>query len=258
LGGYGLINNRLKKKMKNGEAAVGTFAVLNSPDMIEILGITGFDFVILDCEHGPVSVENTVNLIRAAELRGITPIVRIPNAMESTILHVLDVGAHGIQVPQVNDVETAKKIVKYSKYSPEGNRGVVFPRASDYGLTDLAGYFSHENKETMIVTHCENIECLKNLDEICEIPEIDVIFVGPYDMSQSLGVTGQVTHDSVENAIQKALEITKRHGKACGIFAGCGETAKIRVEQGFQYVAIGLDISLFGAKCRQEIEAFRG
>lgn len=253
-----MIQNRLKRKMIDGEAAVGMFVVLNSPDLIEIMALSGYDFVIIDCEHGPIGVESAQNLIRAAELRGITPIVRVPNALESTLLHFLDIGAHGIQVPQVNDVETAKGIVKNSKYYPEGSRGIVFPRSADYGITDLSAYFGHENKETMIVTHCENVMCLEHLDEICQIPEIDVIFVGPYDMSQSLGVTGQVTHELVENAIQKALAITKRHGKACGVFTGSGAEAKKRVEQGFQYVALGLDISLYGAKCKQEISAFRG
>ena len=252
-----MVNNRLKRIFAEGKAAIGTFVNYNSPDMVEILGITGFDFVVIDNEHGPLGQESSQNLIRAAELRGITPIVRIPNSMESTILHILDVGAHGIQVPQVNDPETAAAIVSRSKYAPIGRRGVAFPRSADYGLTDLNGYFKHENDEVMIITHCENTLCLDNLDAICRIPEIDVIFLGPYDMSQSMGITGQVTHPRIEEAARKVVETTQKYGKIAGIFAGSGAVAKERAAQGFKYLTIGTDAFFFAAKCRQEVEAFR-
>ena len=252
-----MVNNRLKKIFAEGKTALGTFVVCNAPDLVEILAVAGFDFVVIDNEHGPMGQESSQHLIRAAELRGITPIVRIPDSMEGTILHILDVGAHGIQVPQVNDPETAKAIVSRSKYSPVGRRGVAFARSSDYGLTDLGKYFEYENNQVMIVAHCENTTCLENLDAICRIPEIDVIFLGPYDMSQSMGITGQVTHPRIEEAAQKVLETTKKYGKVAGIYAGNGAIAKERAAQGFQYITIAMDILLFGAKCRQEIEAFR-
>lgn len=252
-----MINNLLKKKFSEGKTALGTINVCNSPDLVEIAALSGFEFVIVDCEHGPMGPESAQNMIRAAELRGITPIIRIPNKLESTILHFLDVGAHGIQVPQVNDVKSAEDIVAYSKYEPVGNRGLAFPRASDYGLTDATKYTDHENNETIIITHCENKKCLENLEEICQIPEIDVIFLGPYDMSQSMGVTGQVTHELVENAAKKVIEVTKKYGKIAGVYAGNGEAAKKRAEQGFQYIAMGCDTTMYGAKCTQEIKDFK-
>lgn len=253
-----MFHNTLKEKLRNGEAAVGIFAVMNSPDVMEILGLAGFDFAIIDCEHGPMGPESALTLIRAAERRGLTPIVRIPNTLESTVLHFLDIGAHGLQVPQVNSTEMAAALVRHAKYYPVGRRGVAFMRSSDYGMTAPEQYFSKANEETLIVVHCENIEGLENLEEICKIPEIDVIFVGPYDMSQSLGLTGQVDHERVEAAVQKALEITRRHGKLCGTIAGDGDMARKRIEQGFKYVAISLDSVLFAAKCRQELEKCKG
>ena len=253
-----MVHNALKAKLKRGEAALGIFAVMNSPDVMEILGLAGFDFAIIDCEHGPMGPESALNLIRAAELRGITPIVRVPNIQESTLLHFLDIGAHGIQVPQVNTAEAAAAIVRNAKYHPVGTRGVALMRASDYGMTAPEAYFAHENAETMIITHCENMACLENLEAICQIPEIDVIFVGPYDLSQSLGLTGQVNHEKVEAAVQSALEITTRCGKICGTFAGTGEMARRRMEQGFKYVTIGLDSGLFAQKCKDELRAARG
>lgn len=251
-----MIKNKLKEKLNAGEAAIGTFIVCNAPDLVEIAGLTGFDFVILDNEHGPMRAESSQHLIRAAEVRGITPIVRIPDRLESTILHILDIGAHGIQIPQVNDAKAAEEIIERSKYEPVGKRGLAFPRSADYGLCDISNYTNNANKETLIITHCENKICLDNLEEICKIPEIDVIFLGPYDMSQSMGITGQVTHKLVENAAEKVLEITRRYNKTAGIFAGNGEIARKRAEQGFHYIAMGMDTTLFSAKCSEEIRKF--
>jgi len=252
-----MVHNKLKQIFAEGKTALGSFITSNAPDFVEILALTGFDFLVIDNEHGPMGHESSQHLIRAAELRGITPIVRIPNSMESTILHILDVGAHGIQVPQVNDPETAQAIVRHSKYYPLGTRGVAFPRSADYGLTDLSKYFDHANSQTMIVAHCENTICLDNLDAICQIPEIDVIFLGPYDMSQSMGITGQVTHPRIQEATEKVLAATKKYGKVAGTFAGTGAIAKERANQGFQYITLGLDITLYAAKCKQEVAGFR-
>lgn len=251
-----MIQNKLKRKLNEGKAAIGTFIVCNAPDLVEIAGLAGFDFVIIDNEHGPIRAESSQHLIRAAEVRGITPIVRIPDRLESTILHTMDIGAQGIQVPQVNDANAAKEIIERSKYQPVGKRGLAFPKSADYGFCDINNYTNSANEETLIITHCENKICLENLEEICKIPEIDVIFLGPYDMSQSMGVTGQVTHELVENAVVKVLEITKNYNKIAGIFAGNGEIAKKRAEQGFKYIAMGMDTTLFSAKCVEEINKF--
>jgi 4-hydroxy-2-oxoheptanedioate aldolase len=239
------------------KTALGSFVTCNAPDLVEILALAGFDFVIIDNEHGPMRQESSQHLIRAAEFRGITPIVRIPDSIEATILHILDVGAHGIQVPQVNDPETAQAIVHRSKYYPQGGRGVSFTRSADYGITDLGKYFDNANNQGMIITHCENTMCLENLDAICQIPGIDVIFLGPYDMSQSMGIPGQVTHPRIQQAAEKVLATTKKYGKAAGIFAGTGAIAKERAAQGFQYITVGLDTTLFAAKCKQEAADFR-
>ena len=252
-----MFTNSLKKVLREGKTAYGTFLACNAPDLAEICGLAGFDFVVIDSEHGPLTMENVLHLIRASEARQVTPIVRIPNMLESTILHTLDVGAHGIQVPQVNDAIMASDVVKFSKYRPEGDRGIAFPRASDYAVNGLSDYFAHANRETMIITHCENKLCLENLEEICKQSEIDVVFFGPYDMSQSLGVCGQVTHPLVEQAAERVLKFTREYGIAAGIYAANGDIARKRAEQGFRYITIGMDSVLFGAKCREELAKVR-
>ena len=252
-----MVHNKLKKIFAEGGSALGTFVNWEISDAVEIIALAGFDFVVLDNEHGPLTHATSQNLIRAAELRGITPIVRIPNSLESTILHTLDVGAHGIQVPQVNDAQTAAAIVSRAKYKPVGSRGVAFPRAADFGMTDLIKYFDHENSQVMIVAHCENMLCLENLDAICQVPEIDVIFLGPYDMSQSMGITGQVGHARIQEAAEKVVRTAKKYGKVAGIFAGSGEAAKERAKQGFQYLTVGTDASVYGSAYKQIADAFK-
>ncbi len=253
-----MVHNWLKQKLKNGESCIGTFLMCDDPDLTELTAIAGFDFAIIDGEHGPLAPETMLAMVRTAELRGMSPIIRIPNHLESSVLHNLDIGAHGIQVPQVNTYEQALAIVGHAKYEPIGHRGVAFPRAADYGFTDLSKYFAYENEQTMIVTHCENKTCLDNLEKICSIPEVDVIFLGPYDMSQSMGVTGQVTHPLVEEAASFVVKTCQKYGKVAGIFCGNGEIARKRAEQGFRYLPIGMDVTLFGAKMKEEYAKFHG
>jgi 4-hydroxy-2-oxoheptanedioate aldolase len=242
-----MFENKLKKMLKEGKSAIGTFASMNSPDLVEIMGLTGFDFVIIDAEHGPMDAETSMNLIRAAELHNMTPIVRVRENSETVILKHLDVGAHGIQVPQINSDEDAKLLVQRSKYSPLGKRGVAMPRAADYGLYPIMDYFEKSNEQTMIIAHCENIISLENLEDIAKTSGVDVIFLGPFDMSQSMGIPGQVKHPRIEEAAQRVLEVCKKYDKIPGIFAVTAEDAKSRIEQGFRYVPIGMDCTLIGA-----------
>jgi len=252
-----MFKNKLKEILKSGKPAIGTFMMCNCAELVEIVGISGFDFVVLDTEHGPFSIESTINLIRAAELKGITPITRVTESSDSTILRSLDVGAHGIQVPQVNDAATAEKIAKASKYFPLGTRGAAMARSGEYGVINPIDYFDVENEETLVVVHCENKEGLNNLEDIVKVPEIDVIFLGPFDMSQSMEVPGQIYHPLVEAAADKIIKITKAAGKAAGIFVTDGEQAQRRIEQGFQYITINVEATLFARACKNEISKIK-
>jgi 4-hydroxy-2-oxoheptanedioate aldolase len=241
-----MITNRLKALLAEGKAAIGTFSGINSPDVIELIALAGFDFVIIDCEHGPMNPETSTNLIRAAERHGLTPIVRVRENAETVILKHLDVGAHGIQIPQINTPEDAARAVQFAKYHPIGRRGVAAPRSADYGMAPILEYFERENAETMIVVHCENVLGLENVDAIAATPHIDAIFLGPFDMSQSMGIPGQVKDPRIEDAAKRVLAACQRHGKAAGIFVGSAEEAVARRRQGFRYLPIGVDYTLFG------------
>jgi len=215
------------------------------PAVVEIMGFAGFDFVIIDEEHGPISIENSQNLIRAAESVKITPIIRVGNNDEVLILRALDIGAQGIEIPQINSKSDALRAVKSVKYSPQGERGVCrYVRAANYSSMDKFKYFESANKETMIIAHIEGVEGINNLDEILSVPGIDVIFIGPYDLSQSLGIPGQVSHPLVTEKMKEVVGKCKESKVAAGTFADDVETAKLWVSLGVQYMAFSVDVGI--------------
>ncbi len=251
--------NELKRALSEGEVALGLFINTHSPDLVEIAGLAGFDFCIIDTEHGPGDAESIQHMIRAAELRGMTPVVRVTNPEPTTILRILDVGAAGVQVPQVNSRREAEEVVRSAKYHPIGERGAAFTRSSRYGFNEsVAKYFEEANRETMVILHCENRRGLDLLDDIASVDGADVIFIGPYDLSQSLGIPGEIYHPRMVEAVAKALASAKKAGKPAGIFVSTVEEARERIEQGFTYIAYGTDTLIFAAACREIVGGARG
>ncbi|MCL2768325.1 MAG: aldolase/citrate lyase family protein [Synergistaceae bacterium] len=239
--------NKTKQKLLSGEVAIGSFISLDSPDLVEIFGIAGFDFVVLDNEHTPGNPYSVQHMLRAAELSGMDTIIRIPNGEQHTILKALDIGASGIKIPQVSDVETVKRAVHWSHYFPEGMRGFAAPRALNYGLgNSLLEESSESNEEVLLICQCETVESFSKLDEIAAVPGLDVVFIGPYDMSQSLGIPGQINHPNVLRVIRESIEIIRKHGKIGGIFCGTHEDVQERISLGYQYIAYSIDSGIIG------------
>jgi len=256
-----LKENYLKRTLNEGKVVFGPFMKFTDPAAVEIMGYAGFDFVIIDAEHGPISMETAQNMIRAAESVDITPIIRVGNNEEALILRALDIGAQGIEIPQINskaDAVRAVKIpqinskadavraVKSVKYSPQGERGVCrYVRAAKYSSMDKFKYFESANKETMIIAHIEGVEGINNLDEILSVPSIDVIFIGPYDLSQSLGIPGQVNHPLVTERMKEVVLKCKENKVSVGTFADDIKTAKSWISLGVQYMSFSVDVGIF-------------
>lgn len=253
-----MFKNTLKKSLYEGKPCFGTFICTNSTDIVEIFGLVGFDFVIIDTEHGYMSPETSRGLIRAAEVTEMTPIIRVTDNSETSILRSLDIGAHGVQVPHCNSKQDAKDTVQFAKYYPEGMRGIATARASNYGLVPLTEYLENENKETLIIVHCENIEGLQNIEEIAATPGIDVIFLGPFDMSQSMGIPGETDHPKIQEAAEKLLKTCQKYGKIPGIYCEDAEAAKSRANEGFLYLPIAMDGALISSSLKKVIEDVRG
>ncbi|TYA92132.1 HpcH/HpaI aldolase family protein [Seonamhaeicola marinus] len=237
--------NLLQNKLKEGQTVFGPFCKLQEPAIVEIAAHSGFDFVIIDMEHGPFSVESAQNMVRAAEANGITPVVRVTENSETLILRVLDIGVRCIQVPQVCTKADADKVVKAIKFFPKGERGMCrYVRAAEYTNIGPQDHFGKANDSVISIIHIEGMEGIENLPEIVKVDGIDVIFLGPYDLSQSCGVPGDVNNPKVVNAMKEAVEIAKEHGKAVGTFTESPEKAKMWRDIGVQYISYSVDVGL--------------
>jgi len=248
---------QFKERLKT-DVVYGPFAKTNDPGIIETIGYAGFDFVILDLEHGPNSVETAQNLIRAAQVSGIFPIVRVKEKNDSVIQEALDIGAAGIQVPQISNKEDAEHLVKVARFAPEGMRGVCrFVRAANYSSMDKFEYFKATN-EALIIIHLEGQEAVKNLDDLLAVKGIDIMFIGPYDLSQSLGLSGQVDHPLVEEKMKEIISKCNSKGVCVGTFVDNVNNAKKWREAGVRYISYSVDVGLLYEHCRNIVCSLTG
>lgn len=231
-----------RDSLQKGIPQLGMFIASSDPALVEIAGIAGMDFVVLDLEHGAIYYDLVENMCRAADAAAIDMIVRVPLQEANNVFRPLDSGATGVQVPQVNDPETAARVGNSTKYAPAGNRGGARPRSSRWGTRQ--DYFTLANEETVTIIHCETKECVENIDAILTAPHIDVVFAGPQDLSHSYGIPGDTTNPIVQNAIQTMLQAAKKRNIAAGVFVSGIEDAKKRIEQGFTYLVFANDQTL--------------
>ena len=193
---------RLKAKFRAREHMFACFVSLPSPDMVEMVGYAGFDYVIIDAEHGTISPETMLHMIRAADVAGIPALVRLPSGAEFHVLGALEMGAAGVQVPHVRNAEQAREIVKYALYSPLGERGISSrTRAAMHGMVRPAEYLPSQAEQTSVVLMIEDAASIPEVDAIASVPGVDAIFVGPSDLSASLGCIGNPKHPDVVSAL---------------------------------------------------------
>ncbi len=252
------ITSSVKDRLKNHETVFGTFYKLNSPIATEMLGWAGFDFIVVDCEHSPIGYESTENIIRTAENVGLSTIVRVPSAAEEHIFHALDSGAVGVQIPNLTSVEQFRESVSACKYFPAGTRGLSRgTRNARFGLWNEAEkpYVQAANDKSLVVVHIENKEMAERVEEICQIPEIDVVFVGPADMSQSLGIPGKSKDPRVVEIALHVIETAERYGKAGGIAAG-KDNMDMYIQHGARYIMYSSDAALFAGALKNAVSLF--
>ncbi len=231
--------------------ALGLFMKSADPMFIETAGYAGLDFAIIDMEHGPLNPHVAQNLVRAAYCGGILPIVRVPNSDAEGIGKALDIGAAGVQVPQVRTAAEARAVVRAARFAPLGQRGLCrFVRAAQYSCKDRAAYLQ-EADEALVIVQLEGVEAADNAEEILQVPGIDVLFIGPYDLSQSLGVPGQVRHPLVEEKMAEISRKCVQSGLCVGTFADTADMAQKWRAAGVSYLAYSVDAGLFAEKCRE-------
>ncbi|MBS7700627.1 MULTISPECIES: aldolase/citrate lyase family protein [unclassified Chelatococcus] len=215
------MKQNLKEKLRNGEPVFGTFAFMASPDIVEIMGYAGFDFVIIDLEHSPKNWSDVANMIRAAELRDMAALVRVRENADKSILEVLELGAAGIVIPFVQSEDDVRKAVKAINYAPKGERGTcTLTRAAHYGglRSEFLAHCIRQNEELVIVGQIEDRAGVDQIDAIvgCN-PGLDALIVGRADLASSLGTPGQVEAPGVLEATGRIVEAARRGGVAAGI-----------------------------------------
>ncbi|HEY7524850.1 MAG TPA: aldolase/citrate lyase family protein [Candidatus Limnocylindrales bacterium] len=237
-----MLENRTKAKLAAGEAAFGCFVRTPEPQLIEYVGMLGWDFLVFDAEHGPLVPREVEDLCRAIEPRGTTPMVRVTTNDAPTILRFLDTGAHGVHVPWVNSAAEAERAVKAVKYSPRGTRGLAGSRASEWGLREPIGdYVQRANRETLVVIQVETQDAVDAIEDYLAIDGVDVLFLGPTDLSQSLGHPGDLNHPDVLAAMNRVADAVIGSGKTLGIYAGSVDMTKEWLDRGARYFTTSLE-----------------
>lgn len=252
------ILDNFKNKLKvNKEIVYGPFAQSNNPALIECIGYAGFDFVILDMEHGTGSIDDMQNLIRSAEVVNLFPIVRVKENSTTLISEALEIGAAGVQIPQIRNAKDVERVIEYAKYKPRGMRGICpFARGANYSAMDKYEYFNLGN-ETLIIIQLEGKEAIENIDEILEVEGYDIIFIGPYDLSHSLGIIGQIDNPLVFKKGSEIIEKCNKKGIIVGSFSDTPESVKRWITNGVKFVSYMVDLPIFYNACRENLEKIK-
>jgi 4-hydroxy-2-oxoheptanedioate aldolase len=237
-----MLENLTKAKLAAGDAVFGCFVRTAEPQLIEYVALLGWDFLVFDAEHGSLQPHHLEDLCRAVEPRGTTPIVRVTTNDAPTILRFLDTGAHGVHVPWVNSAEEAERAVRSVKYTPRGIRGLAGSRASEWGLREPIGeYVQRANRETLVVIQIETQDAVDAIDDYLAIDGIDVLFIGPTDLSQSLGHPGDLRHPDVLAAMDRVADAVVGSGTTLGIYAGTVDMTRDWLDRGARYFTTSLE-----------------
>ena len=251
------ITNTLKKRIAaRADVPMGSWLMTGATATAEAMGRCGFDFLVVDMEHVPLDLGLTVEIMRAVEATGSSPLVRVPWNDRVTIKRVLDAGARSILIPFVETVEEARAAVAAAKYAPAGHRGVAaVHRASGYGAA--GDYLARANDETCVIVQLETPEAISRMAEIAGVPGIDGVFVGPGDLAASMGLIGQIGHDDVQAALADAAAQAARLDLPIGIVGPSPDMVRRFMDYGYSFVAIASDMVLMMTRARAVLSELR-
>jgi 2-dehydro-3-deoxyglucarate aldolase/4-hydroxy-2-oxoheptanedioate aldolase len=244
------MTRHFRQRLLDGERLVGTIVTLAAPEVSELLAGLGFDWLFVDAEHSPLSMHEAQVLLQAAG-PDCPCLVRVPAGDEVWIKKALDIGAAGVIVPQVHTAEQARRVVRLCRYPPQGARGVGVARAHGYG-TRFQEYLQTANEQVTIVIQAESAQAVDQIQSIVEVPGIDAVLIGPYDLSSSLGKPGQLDDPTVQGAIATVTETCQRAGMPLGAFGVNAPAVRPFLERGFTLIAVGID-TLFLSAAASEV-----
>jgi 2-keto-3-deoxy-L-rhamnonate aldolase RhmA len=246
----------LSQRLSQGSPYVGTLVTLASPEAADALALAGLDWLFVDMEHSPVLDPAAVLRIVQAVAGKTDVLVRVPTNDDVWIKKALDTGADGVIVPCVSSAEQARRAVYAAKYPPLGRRSVGITPAHGYGA-DFAGYIDRANESTALVVQIEDITAVEHVDEIIATAGVDAAFIGPYDLSGSMGKLGQVDDPDVQRAIERVVDGCAKVGMPLGFFSMTTDGARKALERGIRFLAVGTDIGLLMAAGKDIAATFR-
>ena len=228
-----------RARLKRQDTLIGTMVTLASAASAEVLASVGFDWLFIDCEHGAIETRELAAILQAVSHKTAC-IVRVPEAAETPIKKVLDLGAHGIIVPQVNTPEQAASVVRWARYAPEGVRGVGLARAHGYGVT-FSEYLSAANREIAVIVQAEHLRAVENIEAIVQVPGVDAVLLGPYNLSASLGKMGQIDDAAVVSALDRVIAACQAVRMPFGSFGVTAAALQPYVARGCTLIVAGMD-----------------
>lgn len=251
------MSDSLIRQLRDNTAPVGTWISIGHPSVAEVSASLGFDFLLIDTEHTTMSLETVENIVRAVDAAnsGTDTVVRVPWNDPVRIKRVLDIGVDGVMVPMVETANEARDLVGATRYPPDGIRGIAAGRAADYGL-HFEEYVRNADGSILTIVQIETETGLENVGEIAAVEGIDALFVGPADLSGSLGVFGEWESDRFVNAIDDVVATGEELGTPVGTLTLKNTDISVRLEQGFDFLIIGKDISTLAAANRAALDDY--
>jgi 2-keto-3-deoxy-L-rhamnonate aldolase RhmA len=249
------VKQSFRKRLKQGDLLFGTFMTLPSPEIAEIFAEAGYDWLFIDMEHTTLDIQNVQRILQAVGEK-CACIIRVPSRDEVWLKKLLDAGADGLIFPHVNTADEVRDIVRTCLYPPDGSRSVGLSRAQKYGLK-FDDYVDFANQTVSIIPQVEHIDGVQNIEEIVKVPGISAIFIGPYDLSGSLGKLGEIEDTQVQENIAKVKDACLRVRLPVGIFSMDTETASFYIKHGFTLVTVGMDILFIGESAKKTLKKLR-
>ncbi len=251
--------NRVRQAISEGRTPLGHMLMeFDTPGIAKLCGLADLDFVLIDMEHGPFDLSQVANMIARFKATPTSPIIRIPASEYHFVARAMDAGAHGIMAPNVRNVQQARRLNDAMRYAPEGNRGLGLGTShNDFTRPDPGAYTAAANRDNILICQIESTEALGNLDSIASEPGVDCLWVGHMDLTQDMGIVGQLGHPEFLGALKDVVTVARKHHKLAGIQPGSPQQAEEWMQIGFNLISYGADISVYGTALASGVDLVR-
>ena len=247
----------LRQRVLAGETTIGTFIFSASPFLVEVVARVGLDWLLVDLEHGTADESDLLPLLLAAAARDVPALVRVESGERIRVGRALDLGAGGIMVPQVHAAEQARRVAGWMRTQPSGERGIaLFTRGMDYGVTGHAGV-AVRHESLLAIVQIESRAALDEVEAIAAVDGVDVLFVGPTDLSHALGLPGHIDHPEFEAAVRRVADAARAAGKAAGVLVWDAEDVGRYAAMGFSFFSLSSEASILDRALRLELDSAR-